>query len=45
MQIRKELDELKNKLARAVSLEEYEKAAELRDRIKALEAEIRGEHD
>jgi protein arginine kinase activator len=45
VQLRKELDELKNKLAQAVLAEEYEKAAELRDHIKALEAEIRGEHD
>lgn len=45
VQLRKDLDELKNKLAQAVSAEEYEKAAELRDQIRALEAEIRGEHD
>ena len=43
VQERKELENLKNELARAVSVEAYEEAAELRDKIRALEAEIRGE--
>ncbi len=41
-QIRRELEELKRQLARAVSDEAYEKAAELRDRIKQFEAKLRG---
>ncbi|MFQ5511405.1 MAG: UvrB/UvrC motif-containing protein [Candidatus Krumholzibacteriia bacterium] len=36
--IRKELADLKEALARAVDEEEYEKAARIRDRIRALEA-------
>jgi protein arginine kinase activator len=40
--IRRELAELKERLNRAVEREEYEKAAEIRDRIKELES---GEKD
>lgn len=39
--IKKELVQLKDELARAVELEEYERAAEIRDRIKELERKAR----
>jgi protein arginine kinase activator len=38
--INRELDDLKMKLRQAVEKEEYEKAAEIRDRIKALQSKI-----
>jgi protein arginine kinase activator len=38
---RTELQELKNKLQRAIQLEEFEEAAKLRDRIKELEGKAR----
>ncbi len=38
--IRKELADLKEELARVVGKEEYEKAARIRDRIKALETGV-----
>jgi len=41
--LRRELDGLKKGLSQAVSSEAYEKAAELRDRIKVLELQIKGE--
>lgn len=40
---RRELEQLKKELSLAVSQEAYERAAELRDRIKELERQIRGE--
>lgn len=40
--IRREIEELRNELSKAVAQEAYEKAAELRDKIKALEAKLRG---
>jgi len=36
----KEIEELKGLLSKAVQNEEYEKAAEIRDRIKAIESEL-----
>ncbi|EOD00643.1 UvrB/UvrC motif-containing protein [Caldisalinibacter kiritimatiensis] len=42
IRIRKEIQKLKNQLNIAVKNEQFEKAAELRDRIKELEAEIEG---
>lgn len=39
--VRRELEELKRQLASAVSREAYEKAAELRDKIKAAEEKLR----
>lgn len=38
--LRKEVETLKTKLQEAVSLEEYEKAAEIRDSIKNLESKL-----
>jgi protein arginine kinase activator len=38
--LRKEIDELKVRLQEAVAQEEYEKAAEIRDRIKELESSL-----
>ncbi len=38
LQRRKQVDTLKSELQKAVELEEYERAAEIRDQIKALEA-------
>lgn len=38
--LRKEVENLKSKLQEAVSLEEYEKAAEIRDSIKELESKL-----
>ncbi len=38
--LRKEMENLKSKLQEAVSLEEYEKAAEIRDSIKDLESKL-----
>ncbi len=40
---RREIEELKRELATAVSNEAYEKAAELRDRIRQAEAKLKGE--
>lgn len=40
---RRELEDLKKKLAAAVSSEAYEEAASLRDRIRQIEAGLRGE--
>ena len=42
--VKKELKELQSKLKRSVELEEYERAAEIRDRISSLEKE-RGNHE
>ncbi|MBO8158005.1 UvrB/UvrC motif-containing protein [Thermosyntropha sp.] len=38
--LKKKIEELKNRLQRAVAREEYEKAAEIRDEIKRLEKEM-----
>ena len=40
--LRRELESLKKDLALAVSREEYEKAAEIRDSIRSLERKIKG---
>ncbi|HZG14770.1 MAG TPA: UvrB/UvrC motif-containing protein [Candidatus Bathyarchaeia archaeon] len=40
IKVRKELDQLKSALQQYVAKEEFEKAAEIRDRIKALEQKI-----
>ncbi|MBO8165234.1 MAG: UvrB/UvrC motif-containing protein [Brevibacillus sp.] len=40
LKIRKELEQLKTQLKRYVETEEFEKAAEIRDRIRALEKKI-----
>lgn len=40
--VRKEIEELKKELSIAVSREAYEKAAELRDKIRELEKKMRG---
>jgi len=40
VRLRREIEDLKMELARAVAREEYEKAAGLRDRIKALESKL-----
>lgn len=40
IRIKKEIQELRSKMQEAVQKEEFEKAAELRDEIKELEAEI-----
>lgn len=42
LKLRKELEELKALLQRHIALEEFEKAAEIRDRIRALEKKING---
>ncbi len=41
--LRREVEELKRELAQAVSKEAYEKAAELRDKIKQVEQKLKGE--
>ncbi|MTI66515.1 MAG: hypothetical protein FH753_07920 [Firmicutes bacterium] len=41
IRIRKEIENLKKKLDMAVKKEEFEKAAELRDKIKELESEVK----
>jgi protein arginine kinase activator len=41
-QIRRQLEQLRRQLTEAVSTEEYEKAAKLRDRIKQFEAKLGG---
>lgn len=43
LSIKRKIEQLRNKLNEAVSLEEYEKAAEIRDEIKRLEKEAGGE--
>lgn len=40
IKIRKELDQLKSSLQQFIATEEFEKAAEIRDRIRSLEQEI-----
>lgn len=39
--VRRELEDLKKQLAAAIATEAYEKAAELRDKIKAIEEKLR----
>jgi protein arginine kinase activator len=41
--LRRELDGFRKELSQAISQEAYEKAAQLRDKIKELEQKIRGE--
>jgi len=41
--VRRELEQLKSSLARAIQSEEYEKAAEIRDRIREIERNMKGE--
>jgi protein arginine kinase activator len=43
--VRRELEDLKRQLAAAVSKEAYEKAAELRDRIREIEAALRRDEE
>lgn len=42
LQLRRELDTLKKQLNEAVEAQEYEKAAELRDKIKEMEKKVQG---
>jgi len=42
VRLRREIQELKKKLSEAVACEAYEKAAELRDKIRELERKMRG---
>lgn len=43
--IRKEIDQLKQKLKEYISLEEFEKAAEVRDQIRSLEKGLSGQRE
>ncbi|MCH1626131.1 UvrB/UvrC motif-containing protein [Ferdinandcohnia quinoae] len=43
--IRKEIDQLKQKLKEYISLEEFEKAAEVRDQVRSLEKSLSGHRE